>query len=76
MHAEHHEATLSAVVVKVLPSGGVSTLLLFGVPVSIVIQVLTMVFLCLQIGWFIYERFIKPKEVPDGCKPRPDEPTP
>lgn len=61
-----HQETLGAVVVKIAPSGVPATLILFGVPLPTLVQIVALIWTLLQIGAFIYDRFIRrPREVRD-----------
>ncbi len=44
-------------VTKATPPLAVQGLQLFGVPISDIVQLVTLVYLLLQIGWFAYSRY-------------------
>lgn len=55
MAPEHHD-TVAVLAVKLAPSGVPATLLIFGVPLPVLVQLAALVYTLLQIGAFLLDR--------------------
>lgn len=64
-----HTDTAATVAVKLAPAGVPATLTFMGIPLPTLVQLAALVYTLVQLGFLLYDRLFKKKEVRYECVP-------